>query len=44
MTKSDLRLTEERVKRLEKEVKLFQTWFEKGGDLRKMILKKMRNN
>jgi hypothetical protein len=44
VTKSDIRLAGERVKNLEKEVELFQTWFERGGDLRERIRKKVRNN
>lgn len=41
VTKSDIRLAEERVKRLENEVELFQTWFDKGGELREKIIKKV---
>jgi len=41
VTKSDIRLARERVKRLEKEVELFQTWFDRGGELREKILKKV---
>jgi archaellum component FlaC len=39
--KSDIQLAEERIKRLEREVKLFQIWFEQGGDTRRRILKKI---
>jgi hypothetical protein len=35
---------EEKVKRLEKEVEVFLTWFNKGGELRDRIIKKVRNN
>jgi|GEM_PF-2861805 hypothetical protein len=42
MTKSDIRLAEERVKRLEKEVKLFKLWFEKGSETRRKIVNKMK--
>jgi len=41
MTKSDIRLAEERVKRLEKEVKLFKMWYDRGGDLRERIIRKV---
>jgi hypothetical protein len=40
MTKSDIRLAEERVKRLEKDVELFKGWFERGGDLRERVIKR----
>jgi len=41
MTKSDIRLAEEKVKRLQKEVEVFQAWYDKGGDLRDKIIKKI---
>ena len=43
VTKSDIRLAEERVKRLKKEVELFQIWFEQGGEIRERIIKKIRD-
>lgn len=42
MTKSDIRLAEEKVKRLEKEVEVFQKWFDKGGELRERIREKVK--
>jgi hypothetical protein len=40
MTKSDMGLAEERVKRLRKDVELFQSWFELGGGVTKKYSQK----
>lgn len=44
MTKSDTRLAEERVRRLEKDVEVFQAWVDKRGQLRERIIKKVRGS
>lgn len=44
MTKSDIRLAERRVSGLEKDIRIFQMWFdgEKGEDLKERIIQILR--